>query len=98
MNTYQITLVVYRPYTQVIEMEAEHFDDAIDEALTNVDYDKFVPSNELPDNIVEIHDVNPPYDKADLGLYEDEEGDDEDSENDDNDEHHYKLVPMFGRS
>ena len=62
---YEITLVIYRPYVQVVTVEAPDVDDAIDQALENVDYSKFSPVGELSDGYeVEVYDVTPDDDEV----------------------------------
>ena len=62
---YEITLVIYRPYVQVVTVEAPDVDDAIDQALENVDYSKFAPVGELSAGYeVEVFDVTPNDDEV----------------------------------
>jgi len=74
-QTYEITLITYRPYTQVITVEASDMDDAIDQSFENIDYNKFAPVGELDNGYeVEVYEVTP-NDELD-----DEEGDTEESD------------------
>ena len=59
VGEYEVTLVIYVPYTQKVLVEAGTVDDAMEAALTDLDYSKFAPSASLEDLDVEVYDVTP---------------------------------------
>jgi hypothetical protein len=78
LKTYEITLITYRPYTQVVSVEATNSDHAIALALDNVNHNKFNPASVLETCEVEVESVSP--DDWDDDDYDDDEEYEEEEE------------------
>jgi len=73
MTIFKIELVVYRPYTQEVHIEAESSDTAIDFALAQkIDNEKWIAQGDLSDLEIDVNNINPIF------FPDDKDEDDED--------------------
>jgi hypothetical protein len=67
LKKYTADLVLYRPYTMQVEVEAESFDEAVDLVNAMIEegtlhFDQFTTSHELSECEVDFAEINPPFD------------------------------------